>query len=152
MLTWSDIRAIDSIADPLGVVSVYVDRPDNAGGRLVRAVALAGELRRLEQDVARDGRAELSNAKSQPHRPGRTHPGCGIRSLIRLRSLILFGNDGPGGPLVGVDAGIAGGIAGGAVLQQCILDNRGNPPSVPVHKIADDEDGRPVRPVFLRDF
>ena len=62
MLTWSDIRAIDSIADPLGVVSVYVDRPDNAGGRLVRAVALAGELRRLEQDVARDGRAELVSA------------------------------------------------------------------------------------------
>ena len=55
MLTWSDIRAIDSIADPLGVVSVYVDRPDPASGRLVRAVALAGELRRLEQDVAGDG-------------------------------------------------------------------------------------------------
>jgi hypothetical protein len=62
MLTWSDIRAIDSIADPLGVVSAYVDRPDHADGRLVRAVALAGELRRLEQDVARDGRAELATA------------------------------------------------------------------------------------------
>lgn len=62
MLTWSDIRAIDSIADPLGVVSVYVDRPDQASGRLVRAVALAGELRRLEQDVARDGRDELAAA------------------------------------------------------------------------------------------
>ena len=62
MLTWSDIRAIDSIADPLGVVSVYVDRPDHATGRLVRAVALAGELRRLEQDVATDGRGELAAA------------------------------------------------------------------------------------------
>ena len=51
MLTWSDIRAIDSISDPLGVVSVFVDRPDHAAGRLVRAVALTGELRRLEQEV-----------------------------------------------------------------------------------------------------
>ena len=51
MLTWSDIRAIDSISDPLGVVSVFVDRPDHAAGRLVRAVALAGELRRLEGEV-----------------------------------------------------------------------------------------------------
>jgi hypothetical protein len=52
MLTWSDIRAIDSISDPLGVVSVFVDRPDHAAGRLVRAVALAGELRRLEGEVS----------------------------------------------------------------------------------------------------
>jgi len=52
MLTWSDIRAIDSISDPLGVVSVFVDRPDHAAGRLVRAVALAGELRRLEAEVS----------------------------------------------------------------------------------------------------
>jgi hypothetical protein len=52
MLTWSDIRSIDAIADPLGVVSVYVDRPDPGGGRLVRAVGLAGELRRLEREVA----------------------------------------------------------------------------------------------------
>jgi hypothetical protein len=51
MLTWSDIRAIDSISDPLGVVSVFVDRPAAAAGRLVRAVALAGELRRLEGEV-----------------------------------------------------------------------------------------------------
>jgi hypothetical protein len=62
MLTWSDIRAIDSIADPLGVLSVYLDRPDPASGRLVRAVALSGELRRLEQDVAQDGRAVLAAA------------------------------------------------------------------------------------------
>jgi Bacterial archaeo-eukaryotic release factor family 10 len=62
MLTWNDIRSIDSIDDPLGVLSVYVDRPDQAAGRLVRAVALAGELRRLEADVAQDGRDELAAA------------------------------------------------------------------------------------------
>ena len=28
MLTWDDIRAIDAIADPLGVVSIYTDRPE----------------------------------------------------------------------------------------------------------------------------
>ncbi len=53
MLTWDDIRAIDAIADPLGVLSVYADRPDNGNGRLVRAVSLAGELRRLEADTER---------------------------------------------------------------------------------------------------
>ena len=42
MLNWDDIRAIDAIADPLGVLSVYADRPDNGNGRLVRAVSLAG--------------------------------------------------------------------------------------------------------------
>lgn len=62
MLTWSDIRAVDAIADPLGVVSVYVDRPDPGGGRLVRAVAVAGELRRLEGEVARSGDAEAAAA------------------------------------------------------------------------------------------
>ena len=62
MLTMSDIRAIDAIADPLGVLSVYVDRPDPASGRLVRAVALSGELRRLEQDVAGDEGADLHAA------------------------------------------------------------------------------------------
>ena len=62
MLTMSDIRAIDAIADPLGVLSVYVDRPDPASGRLVRAVALSGELRRLEQDVAGDEGTDLHAA------------------------------------------------------------------------------------------
>jgi len=62
MLTWSDIRAIDAIADPLGVVSVYVDRPDAGSGRLVRAVALAGELRRLEREVAGSGSTEAAAA------------------------------------------------------------------------------------------
>jgi hypothetical protein len=62
MLTMSDIRAIDAIADPLGVLSVYVDRPDPASGRLVRAVALSGELRRLEQDVAGDEGTDLHSA------------------------------------------------------------------------------------------
>jgi hypothetical protein len=62
MLTFADIRAIDSIADPLGVVSVYIDRPDEASGRLVRAVAVAGELRRLEQEVAQDRDADVAVA------------------------------------------------------------------------------------------
>jgi hypothetical protein len=62
MLTWSDIRAIDAIADPLGVVSVYVDRPDAGGGRLVRAVALAGELRRLDREVAGCGDPDTAAA------------------------------------------------------------------------------------------
>lgn len=62
MLTWSDIRAIDAIADPLGVVSVYVDRPDPGGGRLVRAVALAGELRRLQREVRESGNPQAAAA------------------------------------------------------------------------------------------
>jgi hypothetical protein len=62
MLTWSDIRAIDAIADPLGVVSVYADRPDAGGGRLVRAVCLAGELRRLEREVAGGGDPDTAAA------------------------------------------------------------------------------------------
>jgi hypothetical protein len=52
MLTWDDIRAIDAITDPLGVVSIYADRPEDTSGRLVRAVSLAGELRRLETELA----------------------------------------------------------------------------------------------------
>lgn len=52
MLTWDDVRSIDAIADPLGVLSVYADRPEDRGGRLVRAVSIAGELRRLDADLA----------------------------------------------------------------------------------------------------
>lgn len=52
MLTWDDTRAIDAITDPLGVVSIYTDRPEETNGRLVSAVSLAGELRRLETDLA----------------------------------------------------------------------------------------------------
>jgi hypothetical protein len=48
MLNWDDIRAIDGISDPAGVLSVYADRPEDRGGRLVRAVSIAGELRRLD--------------------------------------------------------------------------------------------------------
>jgi hypothetical protein len=62
MLTWDDIRSIDEIADPLGVLSVYADRPDSNDGRLVRAVSLTGELRRLDGDVAAAGDAELTAA------------------------------------------------------------------------------------------
>ena len=92
MLTWSDIRAIDSISDPLGVVSVFVDRPDHAAGRLVRAVALAGELRRLEQEVhdapargrlpgvpAPDPPGSRADARRQVARDGR----CSRRSRRR---------------------------------------------------------------------
>ena len=39
----------------------------------------------------------------------------------------------PDGALAGIDAGVAGGIAGGAVFQQRVLDNRGNPPPIPIH-------------------
>ena len=65
MLNWDDIRAIDAIADPLGVLSVYADRPDNGNGRLVRAVSLAGELRRLEADMGATADTEVVTA----HRP-----------------------------------------------------------------------------------
>jgi hypothetical protein len=51
MLTWDDIRSIDAISDSLGVLSVYADRPEDGSGRLVRAVSIAGELRRLDADV-----------------------------------------------------------------------------------------------------
>lgn len=54
MLTWDDIRAIDGISDPAGVLSVYADRPEDRGGRLVRAVSIAGELRRLEGALDRE--------------------------------------------------------------------------------------------------
>ena len=60
MLNWDDIRAIDAISDPLGVLSVYADRPETSGGRLVRAVSLTGELRRLDADVAAAGDADLA--------------------------------------------------------------------------------------------
>jgi len=55
MLTWDDIRSIDAIADPQGVLSVYADRPEDGDGRLVRAVSIAGELRRLDADLAGGG-------------------------------------------------------------------------------------------------
>ena len=52
MLNWDDIRAIDGISDPVGVLSVYADRPEENAGRLVRAVSIAGELRRLEGELS----------------------------------------------------------------------------------------------------
>ena len=55
MLTWDDIRSIDTISDPLGVLSVYADRPEERGGRLVRAVSVAGELRRLDAELTAAG-------------------------------------------------------------------------------------------------
>jgi hypothetical protein len=54
MLSWDDIRAIDRITDPAGVLSVYADRPERGGGRLVRAVSIAGELRRLDGELSRE--------------------------------------------------------------------------------------------------
>jgi Bacterial archaeo-eukaryotic release factor family 10 len=69
MLTWDDIRAIDAIADPLGVLSVYADRPEDGGGRLVRAVSVAGELRRLDADLAAAGDADrVAAARRCAHR------------------------------------------------------------------------------------
>lgn len=80
MLNWDDIRAIDAISDPLGVLSVYADRPETSGGRLVRAVSLTGELRRLDADVAAAGDADLAWA----HR----------RCLERLRPALVRMLDG----------------------------------------------------------
>jgi hypothetical protein len=63
MLTWDDIRAIDAIADPLGVLSIYADRPEQQSGRLVRAISIAGELRRLDADLARWADADVVAAQ-----------------------------------------------------------------------------------------
>ena len=53
------------------------------------------------------------------------------------QNAILLREDGAGGALAGIDAGIAGGIAGRAVFEQRVLENRGNPSAVPVHSLPD---------------
>jgi hypothetical protein len=63
MLNWDDIRAIDGIGDPVGVLSVYADPPENGNGRLVRAVSIAGELRRLDGELATAGDDDLVAAQ-----------------------------------------------------------------------------------------
>src|SRR5204863_7488412 len=71
MLTWDDLRSIDAISDPLGVLSVYADRPEDRSGRLVRAVSIAGELRRLDADLAAGGDDERVAAERRcVHRLG----------------------------------------------------------------------------------
>src|SRR5579864_6493874 len=47
---------------------------------------------------------------------------------------ILFRQYGARGALVGIDAGVAGRIACRPVLEQRILQHRGNAPAIPVHK------------------
>src|SRR5713226_8549949 len=49
---------------------------------------------------------------------------------------VLLGDDGGRSALVGLDASVAGGIAGGTVLQQRVLQHGGNAAAVPVHVIA----------------
>ena len=52
---------------------------------------------------------------------------------------ILLGDDGSGRALAGIDAGIAGRVAGGAIFQQRVLDNGRNAATVPVHKLLETE-------------
>ncbi len=47
---------------------------------------------------------------------------------------VLFGEDGGGSALIGVDAGVAGGVAGGAVFEQGVLDDGGDAAAVKVHR------------------
>src|ERR1019366_2779621 len=46
---------------------------------------------------------------------------------------VLLGKDGGGGALVGVDARIGGGIAGGTILLQCVFQDCGDPAAFPIH-------------------
>src|SRR5207244_828895 len=49
------------------------------------------------------------------------------------QNTVLFRNNSSGGPLVRLNAGIAGRIAGGAIFQQRILDHGSKPSTIPVH-------------------
>src|SRR5207245_11391389 len=49
------------------------------------------------------------------------------------QNTILFRNNSSGGPLVRLNAGVAGRIAGGAIFQQRVLDHGSEPSAVPVH-------------------
>jgi hypothetical protein len=46
---------------------------------------------------------------------------------------VLFGNNGSRSALIGVDAGIAGGIARGPIFLQRIFDDAGDASAIPVH-------------------
>src|SRR6266700_2262715 len=49
------------------------------------------------------------------------------------QNTVLFRNNSSGGPLVRLNTGIAGCIAGGAIFQQRILDHGSKPSAIPVH-------------------
>ncbi len=49
---------------------------------------------------------------------------------------ILFGKDGRGGALARVDAGVAGGVARGAVFKERVFQDRGNASAVKVHRAS----------------
>src|SRR5262249_60025845 len=51
------------------------------------------------------------------------------------QNALLLGNHGPDRPLVGIDAGIGGGVAGGPVFEQRVFQNRSNAPAIPVHTL-----------------
>src|SRR5580658_700324 len=56
------------------------------------------------------------------------------------QNAILLGENGGRSPLVGIDAGVAGGIARGPVFEQRVLQNRGDASAVKVHKaVASDQ-------------
>src|SRR4051794_6169394 len=51
LLTHDDIRSIDGLADPAGVLSVYVNGR-RSGDRLARGLPVASALRDLEREAA----------------------------------------------------------------------------------------------------
>ena len=57
------LRTIDGLADPLGVLSIYVDVGEPGGANALAAAVVAGQrLRRLEVSVARTATDELADA------------------------------------------------------------------------------------------
>jgi hypothetical protein len=57
------LRTIDGLADPLGVLSIYVDVGEPGGANALAAAVVAGQrLRRLEASVARTATDELADA------------------------------------------------------------------------------------------
>src|SRR5581483_8669493 len=51
------------------------------------------------------------------------------------QNAILLGENGGGSALVGINAGVAGGVARGAILEERILQNRRKSPAIPVHLV-----------------
>src|SRR5215471_15517463 len=52
------------------------------------------------------------------------------------KNAVFLGEDGRGGALVGLDAGVAGGVVRGPILVQRVLDDGGNSPAIPVHEFS----------------
>src|ERR1019366_4208315 len=46
---------------------------------------------------------------------------------------VLLGENGARGALVGINAGVGGGIAGGAIFLQCVFQEGGDPAACPIH-------------------